>query len=415
MKNVQQTTNRLQVPASASLARCSTGCAQADDPSGSKPVRQPRRENTRDGTGPTIGKHTVFVIGVDGKPLTPTTPTRARKLLEGGQAKKRWSKFGTFGIQMLVPTRTETPLTILGYDAGTKFEGIVVVSGTENSLAVKLDLPDKKKIVRKLDERRTLRRARRHRNCRRRPARFDNRSRAGFIAPSQAVIVGSRLKVLGECFRLYPITAVGNEDVRFNHARHRWGANFSTVEIGKARIRKFFEDRGARVVDFRGFETQELRGKYGYRKTKDKAADKFDAHCSDALALACEAGPGLRVEPGRFLVVDDTYRPVRRKLHDTQSAPGGVRAVYSRGTVFGLRKGLLVGTSQGRRGQLCGENRGGYRYYDGQKRRQTAVRLAWISSHFCHARRGAAIPPSPQGDGSLASRRRFPRGGSDGL
>ncbi len=39
-------------------------------------------------------------------------------------------------------------------------------------------LPDKKK----LEERRTLRRARRFRNCRRRECRFDNREKKGFIA-----------------------------------------------------------------------------------------------------------------------------------------------------------------------------------------------------------------------------------------
>jgi hypothetical protein len=283
---------------------------------------------------------------------------------------------------MLVETRKETPLTVLGYDVGTKFEGIAVVSGKENSLAVKLDLPDKKQIVRKMKERRVLRRARRHRNCRRRPSRFDNRGRKGFIAPSQKVVIGSRLKVLGECFRLYPITVVGNEDVRFNHAAHWWGANFSTVEIGKAKIREFFVNHGAQVKDFRGFETQELRKKYVYQKTSDKSADKFNAHCSDALALACEVGSELRVEPGSFLVVDDAYRPVRRKLHDTQFAPGGIRADCSRGTVLGLRKGLLIGTPRGKRGQLCGLHQGSYRYYDEQGERQCATKLDWVSSCF---------------------------------
>jgi len=143
--------------------------------------------------------------------------------MRGGVAKPVWSKFGTFGIQMLVETRRETPQTTIGVDNGTKFEGYAVVCGEENSLAVKLDLPDKKNIVRKLDERRQLRRARRGRKCRRREARFDNRKREGFLAPSQAVIVGSRLKTLRELFRLYPIDAVVFEDVRFNHAKHRWG------------------------------------------------------------------------------------------------------------------------------------------------------------------------------------------------
>src|SRR5256885_1208653 len=110
--------------------------------------------------------HSVFVLAVDGQPLTPTTPTKARKLLRAGVAKKAWSKFGTFGIQMNVPTRTQTPDTSLGVDQGTKFEGYAVVCGNENSLSLKLDLPDKSKIVKKLEERRQLRRARRFRKCR---------------------------------------------------------------------------------------------------------------------------------------------------------------------------------------------------------------------------------------------------------
>src|SRR5947208_13304727 len=165
-----------------------------------------------------MSAHSVFVLGGDGTPLTPTTPARARKLLQAGVARKRWSKFGTFGIQMLVPTRRETPVTTLGIDHGTKFEGYAVVCGAENVLAVKLDLPDKKKIVAKLTERRQLRRVRRFRKCRRRPMRSKNRSRKGFLAPSQAVMVGSRLKVMRALFAIYPITMVGFEDVRFNHA-----------------------------------------------------------------------------------------------------------------------------------------------------------------------------------------------------
>ena len=60
--------------------------------------------------------HAVFVLAKDGRPLTPCTPAKARKLLRGGVAKPIWSRFGTFGIQMLVETRRETPETTLGVD-----------------------------------------------------------------------------------------------------------------------------------------------------------------------------------------------------------------------------------------------------------------------------------------------------------
>lgn len=335
--------------------------------------------------------HSVFVLSKEGKPLTPTTPPKARKLLKGRVAKPVWSRFNTFGIQMLVETREETPQTVLGVDTGTKFEGYSVVCGEENNLSVKLDLPDKKKIVRKLEERRNLRRARRHRKCRRRPARFDNRKRDGFLAPSQAVIVNSRLKVIRELFRIYPVRFVAFEDVRFNHAKKRYGAGFSTVEIGKAKLRAFFESQGARVFDSQGHETKSLREKYGYRKTSIKSDDKFTAHCSDSLALAVDVCAGKRIEPGRFIVVDDTYRPVRRQLHDTQAAASGVRAPYSKGTVFGYRKGLVVGTRRGL-GKLCGEYKGGFRYYDSAGKRQMTRKLSFACGHFVTRQRAASLP-----------------------
>lgn len=326
--------------------------------------------------------HSVFVLSHNGQPLTPTTPARARRLLNARAATTVWSKFGTFGIQLLAPTAQHTPLTTLGMDSGSKFDGYAVVCGQENVLSVKLDLPDKKGIVNKISERRALRQARRFRTTWRRPARFNNRRKHDWLAPSQAVIVNSRLKVLRELCRLYPITQVGFEDVRFNHAAKRWGANFSTVEIGKARIRTFFVERGITVTDFAGYETQALREGLGYRKTRNKAADCFESHCSDALTLACAVAGAKRVEPGVFLVVDDTYRCVRRKLHDTQPAKGGIREAYSHGTVFGLRKGLKIGTIRGKVGQLCGLYNGGYRFYAARGQRQSSTRLAWISTSF---------------------------------
>jgi hypothetical protein len=357
------------------------GRAQADDARASKPAEQSRGEKTPDPRGPHVGKHRVFVLASDGTPLTPTTPAKAKRLLKGGVAEESWSKFGRFGIRMLIETRRETPRTAIGIDHGTKFEGYSVVVDTENTLNVKLDLPDKKKVLKKVEERRTLRHARRSRKCRRRPCRSDNRSHEGFIAPSQKVIVDSRLKVIGELCRIFPVSVAAIEDVCFDHAKHRWGANFSTAEIGKAKIRESFATRHINVTEYKGHETRGLRQGFGYRKTGDKSADRFESHCSDSLTLACAVGTGGRVEPGPFLVVDDTYRPVRRRLHDTQPAEGGVRDPYSTGTVAGLRKGLLVGTRRGP-GRLCGISDGSFRYHDRDGKRQTARAVGWISSSF---------------------------------
>jgi hypothetical protein len=131
----------------------------------------------------------------------------------------------------------------------------------------------------------------------------------------------------------------------------------------------------------------------GYRKTGDKSEDRFESHCSDSLTLASAVGTGRRIDPGPFLTVDDTYRPVRRQLHDTQPAQGGIRAIYSTGTIHGLRKGLLVGTRRGP-GRLCGINNGSFRYHDKDGKRQTTKAVLWVSSSF-FTRRKAGDSPRP--------------------
>ena len=338
-----------------------------------------------------INKHSVFVLDNQNKPLTPTTPAKARKLIKAGVAVKTFSKFNTFGVILLTDTRKEIEQGTLGYDVGTKFEGYSIVVGKENLLNVKLDLPDKKQIVRKLEERRILRRTRRGRKCRRRPARFRNRSRKGFIAPSQLVMIQSRLKVLKELVRIYPISNAGIEDVRFNHAKKRWGKNFSTCEIGKSMIRKFFKDLNIKLYEFAGYETKQIREKYGYKKSSKKGEDVFSSHCSDSLSLALEVGLGERIQVGKFLVVDDSYRCVRRKLHDTQAGKGGKRAEYSKGTVRRVTKGRLVGFEKGKIGRICGRTGEYYFYHDREGKRKTGKEIKFISTQFI-IKKGDAFP-----------------------
>ena len=327
-------------------------------------------------------QHTVPVIGQDGRPLTPTTPARARKLVRSGQATPFWTRLNTWAIRMVGPTRKEQPRCGLGVDHGHAHEGYAVVCGEENVLAVTLHLPDKAQIVRKMKERRDLRRAYRSRRPRRRPRRFSNRRRSpDWIAPSQLVLVLARLKMLNTLRSLYPLTVAGVEDVRFDH-RKRWGRTFSTVEIGKARLHRWYAEQGINASFYQGWETKTLRLEYGYPKSGDKKADRFSAHGSDALALAAHVTAGVRVEPGPLVIVDDRYRPVRRHLHDSNTGKGGKRIPYSRGTVHGLRKGLLIGTSKGKRGRLCGIYNNAYRYHDGAGKRRVTRTVVWVCTNY---------------------------------
>lgn len=329
--------------------------------------------------GRVSAKHNVFVLGIDGKPLTPTTNAKARKLMKEKQAKPAWNKFGQFGIQMLVETRKETPKTALGVDFGTKFEGYAVAVGKENNLAVMWKLPNKKKIVRKLEERKSLRKVRRHRNCRRRECRADNRNKEGFLAPSQKVIVQSRMKVIAEFFRCYPIDTVAMEDIRFNHRDNRWGKNFSTIEIGKVQINKWIRCR-AGLEMFSGYNTQDCRVRYGYKKSNDKGADVFNAHCSDALAIATNLYAQKHIQQGKFIIADDTYRSIRRRLYDAQPSKRGIREKYSTGNFKGVRKGIICNF-----GQVCGGiKEKTIRIYNQDNKRLSKQfnKIAWLSHKF---------------------------------
>jgi len=217
------------------------------------------------------------------------------------------------------------------------------------------------------------------RHCRRRPCRSNNRSRNDWLAPAQRLIVKSRLKCLHELYANFPIGTASLEDVRFNHKYKRWGRNFSTVEIGKKVIRNFLENCGE-LIEHSGYDTQSFRKQYGYKKSDDKQSETFNTHCSDALALAVAVGERKHIEPGRFIIVDDTYRPMRRKLHDTQPGKGGIRDKYSSGNFKGIKKGSISNF-----GQVCGGiKEKTIRTYDWNNKRlsKALTKVTWLSHRF---------------------------------
>jgi hypothetical protein len=323
----------------------------------------------------------IFVLDCEGNPLTPCKTGKARKLLFGRVAEPIWNKFNQFGIRMLVPTRKERPMAILGIDFGTKYEGYSLISGKENPLNVMWKLPDKEKIIRKLNERRNLRRARRQRNCRRRECRVDNRSREGFITPSQKVIVDSRLKAMREFFKCYPIQRVAIEDVKFDHSRKKWGKNFSTVEVGKSMIYDFVKGKLGRenLYFFSGIETGNARERYGLEKSYKKSEEVFNTHCSDAFAIARELTRENAIPKEDLIIVDDTYRPVRRRLHDSQFSKGGIRHKYSSGNFRGIRKGTICNLGQIVGGKIKVSS---FCIRDWKNERFERVHLSWLSHNF---------------------------------
>lgn len=348
------------------------------------------KDKSFDGSMSAINR--IFVLSCEGKPLTPCKPQKARKLLIGEVAKVIWNKFGEMGIQLLVKTREFTPKVVLGQDWGSKFEGYSLISGSENLLNVMLLLPDKKKLVRKLEERRHLKRAKRWRNCRRRECRSDNRNQEGFIAPSQMQIINSRLKIMREFFKYYPISKVAIEDICFNHRDKHYGKHFSTAEIGKKSIFDFIRKVvGADgLVLFEGYNTQEFREKYGLKKSSNKSLETFNSHCVDSFVIACQisnAKPNLNIK-----IVDDSYRPTKRKLHDTQPAKNGIRANYSTGNFKGIRKGTICEF-----GQIVGGTKNNFWIRNSDNKRIGRTHISWLSHNFKFRENWQFLSPLKEG------------------
>ncbi len=126
----------------------------------------------------------IPVVDVDGTPLMPTKPARARKWLEQGKAVKRWSDTGVFYVQLVAePSGTETQPIVVGVDPGKLYSGVGAQSAKATLFMAHLVLPFET-VKKRMEQRAMMRRTRRGRRINRdvlfaernhRQVRFDNR------------------------------------------------------------------------------------------------------------------------------------------------------------------------------------------------------------------------------------------------
>lgn len=280
----------------------------------------------------------VPVVSKDGKPLMPTKPARARKMIEDGVAEKKWSDAGEFYIKMKIEVGDETQDMTLGIDPGSKFTGMAVVSKECTNFACNLELPDY--ISRRMDKRRELRRNRRHRKTRRREARFNNRT-SSELPPSIKARKQFELRITNELADIYPLSDIALEDVAFNHYDKDWGKHFSPVEQGKKWLQDKLSDI-AKLWTFKGWQTSRERKCLGLSKSSSKDKRSPEAHANDAISLASLVMDKVGTVIQRF---DVFRRPKysRRKLHLEQPSKGGVRRKYGGSTTpTKFRKGDYV-------------------------------------------------------------------------
>ena len=160
----------------------------------------------------------VFVLSSDGQPLDPCHEARARKLLKAGRAAV-WRTY-PFTIRLKNRTRAESQTHDhrLKLDPGSKTTGIAIVQEETGRVVFAAELTHRGgQIHDALLARRAVRRNRRQRHTRYRPARFLNRRRKeGWLVPSLRHRLDTTATWVERVRRLCPITALSIEVVRFD-------------------------------------------------------------------------------------------------------------------------------------------------------------------------------------------------------
>ncbi len=160
----------------------------------------------------------VFVIDKNKKPLMPCHPARAKELLKNSKAAVY--RMFPFTIILLEREGGDVQEVEVKLDPGSKTTGISVVVLYKRGWVVvwAANLAHKSHlIVEKLIARRAVRRSRRNRNTRYRPARFINRAKAkGWLPPSKRSRIDNVVNWVKRLINISPITAMQLESVKFD-------------------------------------------------------------------------------------------------------------------------------------------------------------------------------------------------------
>ena len=208
----------------------------------------------------------IYVISKNGKPLMPTTPARARKMLRDGKAK--CIRRTPFTIKLLYETTSYTQSITLGVDTGSSHVGSAAVDSA-GSVVYLSETEIRNDIADKMKQRAKYRRNRRNRKTRHRQARWLNRKnsiKSDRFSPTMISKINSHLKEISFAKSLLPIAhmiletgtfdphALKNPDVLKNKWLYQCGANY-----GFANTKAFVLDRDSHICQHCKGKTKDSR------------------------------------------------------------------------------------------------------------------------------------------------------------
>ena len=283
----------------------------------------------------------VPVKSKNGQQLMPMHAARARKLIKRSEATPYWSN-GIYCIRLnKEPSDRETQEICVGVDPGSKKEGFTVKSESHTYLNIQADAHTH--TSKKVEKRRQLRRGRRGRKCPNRKKKLHNLSNSNRIPAGTRARWDWKLRILDWLSKLYPVTHVCVEDIkaRTKQYQKKWNQSFSPLEVGKQWFYSEIEKRW-QLSTLSGHETKDIRNRLELKKSKDKKAETFDAHCVDSWCLAYYVLGGDPIVDNSSIFCISPIPIQRRNLHRELPKKGGIRPRYGGTTMYGLVKNTLV-------------------------------------------------------------------------
>ena len=188
----------------------------------------------------------IPVLNIRGKPLMPTTPAKARHLLE--QRKAKVIKRKPFVIQLTIATGETKQKITLGIDSGYSQVGFSAKTEKEELILGELTL--RKDVSKKLEERKRYRKQKRNKLWYR-EARFDNRVISKeLLAPSIQHKLDTHVRLIEKIKSLLPITKtiieIANFDTQKMQNPEISGIKYQQGELQGYHIREYLLDKFGR-------------------------------------------------------------------------------------------------------------------------------------------------------------------------
>jgi hypothetical protein len=170
----------------------------------------------------------VFVIDVEGQPLLPTHPARARQLLHDGKAVPY--QMIPFTIQLTKQVKNPVGDFTVSIDDGAKEVGIAVIDKQTQTVVFTGTIKLRQDVRRKMQQRAMYRRSRRSRKLRHRKMRYNRKRSKGFLPPTIRQKKDAIVRVVKDLQTLMPITAAIVEQGMFDTSSLAAGRQLVGVE-----------------------------------------------------------------------------------------------------------------------------------------------------------------------------------------